>query len=210
MIFADRYEAGKKLAKKLARYAGRKDIIILAIPRGALQIGAPIARALRCPLDIFVSKKIPAPGNEEFAIGAVSQEGVVDVDDDTIREYGEEYIQKQVKRLKGMVKEKYTRYTGKKQPPSLTRKVVILCDDGIATGHTMKAAARAIRKLGPARIIIAAPVAPPQAVRELEEMADEVIVLSVEENFFAIGNFYASFPQVEDEEAIRILREARK
>jgi predicted phosphoribosyltransferase len=207
-MFKDRYDAGEKLAEALSDYKGRKDVIILAIPRGALQIGEVLHKELKAPLDIIVTKKIPHPMSEEYAIGAVGPGGeyfVTGAADDV----GPEYIEKERKRLEKAVEEKYVRYRGKRAKPKLKDKTVIIIDDGIATGSTMIAAIHVVRKQKPANIVVAVPVGPPDSVKMVAEEADEVICLDMPMNFFAIGQFYENFTQVEDEEAIAILKKCR-
>ena len=211
MLFTDRFDAGKKLAVALQKYKTKKEVIILAIPRGALQIGAILAGELHAPLDVFVAKKISMPRNEEVAIGAVAQGGIVDLDARLASLYNvpKEYLAKETERLRRVVDEKYKHYAGRGTPPLLKNKIVILCDDGIATGHTVMAAVKALRKQKPKKVIVAVPVASAEGKKWVASLADEVVVLATPEQFFAIGQFYSSFPQVEDEEAIALLTQSR-
>ncbi len=210
-MFTDRFDAAKQLSRKLEQYKGNKDAIILAIPRGALQIGFQMAKDLRLKLDIIITKKIGHPYSSEFAIGSVGL-GEVILDKDIIAMEGipEEYVDRQIKDLEETIKQRYERYRGKKPFPNLNGKIVIITDDGIATGHTMLAAIRIIKKQNPKKIVVAVPVAPPDAIERLQQEADEVVCLLAPEIFFAIGEFYKSFEQVEDDEAIRYLDEANK
>lgn len=205
-MFRDRFEAGEQLAKALQAYRNRKDVIILAIPRGALQIGKVLHERLNAPLDIIVTKKIPHPMSEEYAIGAVGPGGEYFVTPAAL-EAGEEYIGRERERIGAAVEEKYRRYRGKKEKPDLRGKVVIIVDDGIATGSTMIAAIHVIRKQNPARIVVAVPVGPPDTVEKLAGEVDEMVCLFRPQYFYAIGQFYENFVQVEDEEAIAILKE---
>lgn len=207
-MFKDRYDAGMHLAKALSGYKGREDVIILAIPRGALQIGEVLHNELKAPLDIIVTKKIPHPMSEEYAIGAVGPGGECFVTEAGM-DIDPKHIEKERKRLEKAVEEKYARYRGKRARPKLRDRVVILIDDGIATGSTMLAAIHVVRKQKPAKIVVAVPVAPPESLKRIEEEADEVICLDMPMGFAAIGQFYDDFVQVEDEEAIAILKKCK-
>ncbi len=204
-MFKDRYDAGEQLAKALGAYAGRDDVVILAIPRGALQIGKVLHERLKAPLDIIVTKKIPHPMSEEFAIGAVGPGGEFFIN--PMSDASPLYIEEQRKRLAAAVEEKYERYRGKTPRPALRGKTVVIVDDGIATGSTMLAAIHVIRKQKPKRIVVAVPVGPTDTVALIAKEADEMVCLLRPEYFFAIGQFYERFDQVEDDEAIRILKE---
>ena len=209
MILQDRFEAGKLLARKLAVYKNRKGTILLAIPRGALQLGSVLAKELQLPLDIVLTKKIPAPGNPEAAIGAVSLHGEI-IEEDLIHLEGisAEYLSSQVKELRRKLQERAAMYRGKRKPLSLKGKTIIIVDDGVAMGSTMLAAIAVVREERPKKIIVAIPVGSAEAVAKLKEKADAVICLHMPEFFYAIGQFYRQFPQVEDEEAIELLRKA--
>jgi len=209
-MFHDRFDAGKRLAKALERYKGRKDAIILAIPRGALQIGEVLHEKLGLPLDIIITKKIPHPMQEEFAIGAVGSGGVRIINDEAAASVPNEYLENKIREITRSIEEKYKRYRGNEPVPVLNGKIVILVDDGIATGSTMIAAIRIARKQRPKKIIVAVPVAPADALVHIKAEADEVICLEIPGVFFAIGAFYDDFVQVEDEEAIAILARCRK
>jgi predicted phosphoribosyltransferase len=207
-MFADRYDAGHQLATVLAEYRGRKDVLLLAIPRGALQIGQVLHDELHAPLDIIVTKKIGHPMSEEYAIGAVGPGGEYFVSEGAV-DVSPEYIESERKRLGSVVEEKYLRYRGKRPRPDIGGKTVIIVDDGIATGSTVIAAIHVIRKQKPAKIVVAVPVAPADGLAKVKAEADEVICLLVPEDFYAIGQFYDDFPQVEDEEAMAILKKCQ-
>jgi predicted phosphoribosyltransferase len=211
MLFKDRFDAGKRLAKELVRYKNKKEAIILAIPRGGLEIGNVLAKELGIALDIIIVKKIPFPGNEEYAIGAVGiNENIVNEDVVRSENIPKSYVDSQIKELTEAIKERYDKYRGKRPLPGLKGKIVILTDDGIATGYTMLAAVDIIRKQKPAEIILAVPVAPAESLNKFRGKADRIICLETPEMFFAIGQFYENFTQVEDEDAIRLLKEANR
>lgn len=208
MIFKDRFEAGRELAKKLAHYKNNPEAIILAIPRGGLQLGYALAKELNLKQDIILTKKISHPTNSEYAIGAVSLNGEV-VDESLLRtgEVSLEYVSREVKKIRKKLRQRYREYLGRKNSINLKNKIVILTDDGIATGKTLLAAIDLIRKDQPKKVIVAVPVAPPDAFKKIKEKADEVICLMIPSMFFAVSEFYQNFPQVEDKEAIKLLKE---
>ncbi|MEW6035721.1 MAG: phosphoribosyltransferase family protein [Candidatus Micrarchaeota archaeon] len=208
-MFRDRYDAAEQLARALVKYAGRKDVIILAIPRGALRIGQVLHERLGAPLDIIVTKKIPHPMSEEYAIGAVGPGGEYFVDALASADVPPAYIEGHRKRLEAAVEEKYVRYRGRRPKPDFKGKTVIIVDDGIATGSTMLAAIHVVRKQQPAKVVVAVPVGPPDSVARIAREADETVCLLTPDLFFAIGQFYENFAQVEDEEAIAILERCR-
>jgi predicted phosphoribosyltransferase len=205
-MFKDRFDAGAQLADALAKYRNDPEAIVLAIPRGALQIGKVLHEKLNLPLDIIVTKKIPHPMSEEYAVGAVGPDGEYYVTA-AAAELEPGYVESQRKRLEMVVEDKYVRYRGKRAKPRIRGKTVIVVDDGIATGSTMIAAIHVIRKQKAAKIVVAVPVGPPDTVAALGKEADEIVCLIAPPIFYAIGQFYENFKQVEDEEAIRILKE---
>jgi len=208
MLFKNRFDAAERLAEKLQKYKAKKNVILLAIPRGALQIGNVLAKRLHLPLDIVLTKKIGHPYNSELAIGAVSLTS--EIIDPQFRDVSKEYIKREIKELKAKLKERSQQYRGRKPFPVLKDKIAILVDDGVAMGHTISAAIDFVRKEKPKKVVVAVPVGSKEAVARLQKKADEVICLSVPESFMAIGQFYAQFEQVEDEEAVRLLKEANK
>lgn len=212
MMFQDRREAGRLLARELIRYKGQKKVIVLAIPRGGVEVGFEIAKELKAPLDIVMSKKIPHPTDPELAIGAVSFGDSISLDESLIRQYDvpKQHIDSEIRRLKKRIDDKYEKFKGNKKFPSLKNKIVILTDDGIAMGHTMFAAIKFIRKMNPSEIIVAVPVAPEEVTVPIESEADKYIALSIEKYFIAVGGFYKYFPQVEDDEVKKLLEEAKK
>ena len=209
-MFKDRFEAGEKLAGALSEYKNRKDVLILAIPRGALQIGEVLHRELGAPLDVILTKKIPHPMSDEYGIGAVGLGGEYFVDPSAVEGISAEYIEGQRERLAKLLEERYAKYHGEWKFPSLKGKTVILVDDGVATGSTMLAAIHVVRKMGAKRIVAAVPVSPPEPLIRIKEEADEVVCLLSTAEFYAIGQFYREFPQLEDGEAIEILKKCRE
>lgn len=208
MVFMDRFAAAKELAKKLQKYKHNKNAVILAIPRGGLQTGYALAKELNLKLDIILTKKIGYPGNEEYAIGSVSLKSIFI--NEKHKDISNDYINSEIKKIRKTIKERYQKYLGDKKPTTLKDKIVIITDDGVATGSTILAAIDLVKQENPKRIIVAVPVGPADTIRLLKKKADEVICLLVPETFFAIGQFYQEFFQVEDEEAIRLLKEANK
>jgi len=206
-MFKDRADAANQLIPELEKYKNNKDAIILAIPRGALEIGAILRDKLNLPLDIVVTKKIGAPGNEEYAIGVVGPDGEKQINEDIIRYYNipEEYVNDEAQRLKHVIKRRYEDYRGNPKPPDLKDKICIVIDDGIATGFTTLAAVRYIRRQKPKKIVLAVPVSAVDSHKKLEKEVDEMICLHVRDDFFAVGQFYEIFGQVEDAEAIKLL-----
>lgn len=210
MIFNDRIHAAKLLAKLLEDYISKnklRNVIILAIPRGGLQIGLVLAKQLEIELSIVITKKLSHPGNEELAIGAVGPNNTLVIDSSLISVYNvpERYINQKTKELNLVIKEKYKRYTGKSMPSGLKGKAVIIVDDGIATGHTMLAAVRSVKSLGAKKVIVSSPVCSLEAKYLLSKEA-ELVCYDYPEFFYAIGQFYKEFPQLTDDEAILLLK----
>ena len=209
--FKNREEAAKKLAGKLSEYCG-KNPVILAIPRGGVVIAYEIAKALNAPLDLIIPRKIGAPGNPELAIGAVTEDGTTILNQRLIDDIGisKGYIELEKANQIQEIKRRIKAYRGDAPPLSLEGKTIIVVDDGIATGATVKAAIYSIRKQKPSAIVVAVPVAPPDTVKELRREVDNLVCSVVFEPFFAIGQFYEEFSQVSDEEVISLLRLAKK
>jgi len=208
--FKNREEAGRKLAERLLEWR-EKNPLVLAIPRGGVAVGYEIAKALKAPLDIIIPRKIGAPGNPELAIGAVTEDGTLVLNDDLVVAFrvSGDYVEVVRKREIEEIKRRRKAYLGDTPLRSLRDKTVILVDDGIATGATVRAAVESIRRQEPRVVVVAAPVAPPETVRALEGEVDEVVCLVVFEPFFAIGQFYEDFSQVSDEEVIELLKRSR-
>lgn len=213
MIFKDRFDAAEQLIPKLRKYKNKKSIVVLAIPRGGLELGYVLAKKLNLKLDIILTKKIGHPFEPEFAIGAVSLENEI-VEKDLIQE-GEnfqQHINTEIKNIREKLKERNIKYRGKKKEIDLKNKTVIITDDGVATGKTLMLTIDLVRKKQPKKIVVAIPVAPSEIVGMIKRKADEVICLHIPSrlSFFAIGQFYENFKQVEDEKAIKLLKEANK
>ena len=204
-MFLDRQEAGRKLAEKLKPYQSENPII-LALPRGGVPIGYEIAQALRAPLDVFMVRKIGYPWNPEFAIGAIAP-GVQIFDEESLYPLGltkadlKEAIEKEQQELE----RRLTLYHKKGSLPDVAGKTVILVDDGLATGLTTRAAIEGVKKLKPAKLILAVPVGPPETVHALRKLVDDLICLETPHDFFAVSSFYQNFPQVSDEEVMDLL-----
>ena len=206
-MFSDRHDAGKRLAAALDAYRSVKNVVVLGIPRGGVVVASEVARHIGAPLDIVVVKKLGYPGNPELALGAATPEHNY-INPELASSVPKNYIDEEIRIKQREAYEKAEMLQGSRKPASLAGKIVIVVDDGVATGASMIMALRVIREIKPAKIVVAVPVAPPEAVRELRRHADEVIALMQPTMFFAIGQFYADFTQVEDEEAKRLLREA--
>jgi predicted phosphoribosyltransferase len=205
--FKSREDAAKKLARELLKY-WNKNSVVLAIPRGGVVIGYEVAKILNAHLDLIIPRKIGAPNNPELAIGAVTEDGNALLNQQLIDELGisKEFIESEKKRQIQEIKRRIIVYRGDTAASKLEGKTVILVDDGIATGSTMKAAINSIQKKKPLSIVVASPVGPPDTVEELKKEVDELICLIVYEPFFALGQFYDNFNQVTDEEVIALLK----
>lgn len=211
MHFKDRHEAGIKLAEQLKKYKGSKDVIVLAIPRGGVEIGYEIAKFLNVKLDIIVTKKIGLPGDEEFAIGSVGPDKKVALNEETIRIYNvpEEYISRQKREIGKEIERRYRAYRGKYELQNLKNKIIILTDDGVATGFTAKAAISYIKSQSPKKLILAVPVAPAGFANEIKNEV-EFACLHSTNLFSSISQFYDDFPQLTDEEVKKHLKEISK
>jgi putative phosphoribosyl transferase len=210
MLYSDRSQAGRILGRKLHAYAGREDVIVLALPRGGVPVGFEVAGALEAPLDVFVVRKLGVPGQEELAMGAIASGGVQVISPDVVRACGvsDREIERVVTVERAELERREAFYRGDRPPLDVRGKVVILVDDGLATGSSMRAAISALRPRSPARIVVAVPVAPRSTIREFGSIADEVICAVTPEPFHAVGEWYESFAQVGDEEVQGLLRRA--
>lgn len=212
MIFKDRKDAGKQLAKKLAHYRDKAELIVLGLPRGGVTVAYEIAGALNCPLDILIVRKIGFPGNPELAAGAVSETGTVVLNEDIVAAYGvsRAYLDRETARQKEEIGRRITLYRGGKGVPPLAGKTVILVDDGVATGATAKAAISTLKQEKIAKLVVALPVATQEAEREIAPTVDEWVCLQTPAGFMAVGNYYYDFTQVEDEDVVAMLKMNRQ
>ena len=209
-LFRDRRDAGRVLARLLDQYRDRPDVLVLGLARGGVPVGYEVATALSAPLDVFLVRKLGVPGREELAMGAIASGGVIVINDDVVRGLGiaPETIQRVAEEEGRELQRREQAYREGRPAPDVAGKVVILADDGLATGASMRAAVQALRQLGPARIVVAVPAAPESACRELAAMADEVVCATTPSPFFAVGASYWDFTQVTDEEVRDLLRAA--
>lgn len=208
-MFKNRDEAGKKLAKALQAYKEDKNSLILGLPRGGIVVAASAAKLLKLPLDLTCPRKIGFPSYLEFAIGAITETGQSILNDEIINKFkiSQEYLNEILKKEKQKAQQRLNIFRKKFPPRNLEHKNVIIIDDGLATGYTMKAAIETVRAEKALNIIVAVPVAPVQAIEEIEKLVDKVICLEIPLYFEAVGQFYENFQQIEDEEVIRILEE---
>jgi putative phosphoribosyl transferase len=208
LMFKSREEAGRQLATKLQSYKATENLLVLAIPRGGVVIGKELARALNCPLDVMITKKIGAPGNPELAIGAVGPGGEEVIDEQLAARTGadEEYLKNQKIKVKDEIERREKELRGDKPQLDFKNKMIILTDDGVATGATMLAAIEVLRQHQPKRIIVAVPVIARDTVSKIEAQADAVVYLEVPLMFFAVGQFYQDFPQITDGEVKELLK----
>jgi erythromycin esterase-like protein/predicted phosphoribosyltransferase len=209
-LFRDRRDAGRVLARLLGQYRDQPDVLVLGLARGGVPVGYEVAAALGAPLDVFMVRKLGVPGREELAMGAIASGGVIVINDDVVRGLGiaPETIQRVAEEEGRELQRREQAYREGRPAPDAAGKVVILADDGLATGASMRAAVQALRQLGPARIVVAVPAAPESACRELAAMADEVVCATTPSPFFAVGASYWDFTQVTDEEVRDLLRAA--
>ena len=210
-FFVDRIDAGNRLASVLKDFSGKKGIV-LAIPRGGVVVGSVIAKSLNLPLDVIIPRKIGAPDNPELAIGAVAEDGTAILDNHLIKYLGVdlEYVKEETEGQKKEIERRLKLYRQDISYPILKGLDVIVVDDGIATGSTMKAALASVKNRGAASITVAVPIGPPSTIEELNKIADRVVCLYTPEYFQAIGQFYKDFSQTTDEEVIKLLSESKQ
>jgi putative phosphoribosyl transferase len=208
--FENREEAGKRLAKALLEYRGKAPVIF-AIPRGGVVTAYEIAKILDAPLDIIIPRKIGAPRNQELAIGAVTEDGTTILNRHlvTMLDISDAYIESEKTKQIEEIKRRVKTYRGEHPPKDFEGKIVILVDDGIATGATVRAAIHSLRKGNPSSIVVAIPVGPPDTINELKQEVDKLICLITYEPFFAIGQFYVDFSQVPDQDVINLLKKTK-
>ncbi len=209
--FRDRVQAGQLLSRKLKHYANRDDVIVLALPRGGVPVAREVARQLHAPLDVFLVRKLGTPGQEELAMGAIASGGVRVLNDEVvdILKVPPQVIDSVTAKEMRELTRRERLYREGRSAPDVTGRTVILVDDGLATGSTMRAAVVALRRSRPKRIVVAVPVAAASTCRDLREEADEVICLHMPEPFYSVGFWYEDFSQASDEE-IREMLELEK
>ncbi len=209
--FRDRVDAGRRLAAQLAEYRG-KQAVVLAIPRGGVVVGFEVARALGASLDVIVPRKIGAPGNPELAIGAVTEDGTAILNQALVEQLGvtPEFVEAEKAEQIVEIKRRVSAYRGGLPPVELRGKTVVLVDDGVATGATMRAAVYSVKRQGASEVVVAVPVGPPDTIALLRGEVGRVVCPVVYEPFYAIGQFYDDFEQTSDEEVVKLLRESGK
>jgi len=208
--FVDRRDAGRVLASRLTKYASRDDVVVLALPRGGVPVAYEVASALGAPMDVFLVRKLGTPGHRELAMGAIASGGVRVINDDVVQWYGisASAIDRIAREEQGELERREREYRDDRPAPDLTNKIVIVIDDGLATGSTMRAAAQAVRARHPGRVVIAVPVGAAQTCAELAAVADEVICVRMPEPFSAVGQWYLNFEQTDDAEVRQLLQKS--
>lgn len=207
--FVDRYDAGKVLAQSLHSFKNMKNVIVLALPRGGVPVAYEVAKTLKAPLDVFIVRKLGVPGHSELAMGAIAQGGVTIFNEEIVKELRitEREMEVVIQRENAELKRRAERYRGKKSFPLLQDKIVILVDDGIATGASMQAAVQAVTLQQPQSVIVAVPVADLHIKHKMESLCDQFICPMLVDYLQAVGAWYQDFSQTEDEEVIQLLRE---
>ncbi|MFW6107367.1 MAG: phosphoribosyltransferase [bacterium] len=210
--FPNRAEAGRRLAEKLDEYAGRDDVVVLALPRGGVAVGFEVAKALRAPLDVYLVRKLGVPGHEELAMGAIASGGVRVLNREVLRATGipNQAVERVAAREQQELQRREQAYRGDRPPPQLEQRAAILVDDGLATGATMRAAVGAVRQQHPAAIVVATPTGSRSACAALEDSVDGCVCLITPEPFYGVGAWYEEFPQLTDEEVRDLLRRAQE
>lgn len=209
-IFEDRPHAGRVLAERLAHLQGHEDLLVLALPRGGVAVGFEVARALHAELDVFIVRKLGYPGHEEYAMGAIASGGIRVMNMAPGLSVTDRELDAILRREEAELARRERLYRGERAPIAVEGRTVIVVDDGLATGATMRAAVAAIRKLGPARLIVAVPVGAEETCQQLHREADEVVCAETPVPFHAVGLWYRDFPQSSDDEVKRLLEEARR
>jgi putative phosphoribosyl transferase len=209
-VFENRLQAGQELAEALEEYAGRGDVVVLGLPRGGVPVAMEVARKLRAPLDVFLVRKLGVPGHEELAMGAIASGGVLVRNEDIIASLNisEADIERVAQDETEELKRRERAYRGDRAPVQLAGKTVILVDDGLATGASMRAAVEAVRHHDPAQVVVAVPTAPPDTKEALKTDADDVVCVETPRPFGGVGRWYRDFAQTNDEEVRELLEEA--
>lgn len=210
--FKNRKEAGQSLAEKLSAYANRDNVTVLALPRGGVPVAFEVSSALRAPLDVLIVRKLGVPGHEELAMGAIASGGVRVLNEGIVAslQIPSETVETVVAQEHRELARREKSYRGERPPLALQGRTVILIDDGVATGATMRAAVSALRKLSPARLVVAVPTAAKEAYAALQDQADEVIALATPEPYVSVGTWYQNFSQTSDEEVRQLLAASAK
>lgn len=208
--FRDRFEAGRRLAASLQQYAGHPDLLVLALPRGGVPVGYEVARGLHAPLDVMLVRKLGVPGHEELAMGAIASGGIRVISDDVVRALGipDRAIATIAAHEEHELKRREQAYRGGRAPPDVEGRTVILVDDGLATGSTMRAAVAALKAQNPKWLVVAVPVAAPETCEAFRAEVDDVVCALAPEPFFAVGSWYQDFSQINDHEVRELLRHA--
>ena len=207
-LYRDRRDAGEKLADSLEDLRGTRDLLVLALPRGGVPVAEPVARRLGAPLDVFVVRKIGFPGHEELAMGAVASGGIVLVNPALVGQVPEEQFRRALERAVKELNERERLYRGGRPPPKVAGRTIVLIDDGLATGATMRAAVEALRQQEPRQIIVAVPIASPETCDELAREVDRVVCAATPQPFHAVGLWYQDFSPTPDEEVRQVLASA--
>lgn len=210
--FRDRTDAGRRLARELARYADDPNVRVLALPRGGVPVAFEVARELDAPLDVFIVRKLGVPGHEEFAMGAIATGGVRLIDEDIVRQLriSADEVEAVVSAEQQELERRERLYRGNRPPPDVAGRTVILVDDGLATGASMRVAVAALRLENPARIVVAVPIAPPDTCEALRRLADDAVCAVTPERFYAVGLWYEDFEQTTDEEVHELIERSRR
>jgi predicted phosphoribosyltransferase len=209
-LYDDRQDAGRVLAERLAHLQGHEDLLVLALPRGGVAVGFEVARALHAQLDVFIVRKLGYPGHEEYAMGAIASGGVRVMNTLPGSGVTPQDVDAAIAREQVELARRERMYRGSREPVAIAGRVVIVVDDGLATGATMRAAVAAIRRQGPQRLVVAVPVGAQETCMQLEKEADEVVCAATPAPLHAVGLWYRNFPQASDDEVKQLLEEARR
>ncbi len=212
MLYRDRADAGRQLAALLAEYEDRPDVLVLALPRGGVPVGFEVAQALGVPLDVFLVRKLGVPGHEELAMGAIASGGIRVMNEDVLRmlPIPEFMVARVAAQEQQELERREQLYRGQRSPPEVRGRTIILVDDGLATGSTMRAAVQALRQQHPARIVVAVPVGAARTCAEFEDEADHVVCAQTPEPFYAVGYWYGDFEPTSDDEVRDLLARAAR
>jgi putative phosphoribosyl transferase len=211
-MFKDRKDAGTQLAEKLTEYVGQENMLVLALPRGGVVTGVEIANRLKAPLDVLIVRKIGHPWQPELAVGAVSETGSIVYNEDVVASTGvtKDYLRGEAARQREEIARRQQLYRGGQKLMNLRGKTVILVDDGVATGATMKAAVETLRRQQVGKLIVGVPVAPPSTAAELQRMVDVFVCMAMPEDFMSVGSYYEDFKQVTDADVMQLLQDFRR